>query len=56
MNDEKADQFFKETDRFNKKKISEAQFVFRALIWKAIDEKDKSFSIVETAKMLGLHK
>jgi hypothetical protein len=33
----------------------ESYYVFRELIWKAIDEDDKEFSIVETAKALGLY-
>ena len=46
---------FKDNDRFNKKKVTEAQRAFRVLLWKAIDENDKNFSIVETAIALGLY-
>jgi len=38
------------------KEEKEKYWVFRELLWKAIDEKDENFSIVETAKALGLYK
>ena len=52
--------FWKETDRMNpdrrkRKPGDENKYAFRELIWKAIDERDKNFSIVETAIALGLH-
>ncbi len=57
----KTDKFFQEIDRFQEKKYNskshkEAYYVFRELCWKAVDENDKDFSIVETAKALGLYK
>ncbi len=57
----KSDKFFKDNDRFanrhkNKTKEQyEAYCAFRALLWKACDEDDKDFSIVETAIALGLY-
>ena len=54
--------FFKDNDRMNdrhKNKTKEqkaAVWAFRELCWKAIDSNDKDFSIVETAKALGLYK
>lgn len=36
------------------KEEKEKYFIFRELLWKAIDEKDENFSIVETAKALGM--
>ncbi|MFI5405107.1 MAG: hypothetical protein ACHQ1D_01200 [Nitrososphaerales archaeon] len=56
----KTDRFFEEIDRMNpnrrkRKPGDEAMWAFRELIWKAIDEKDENFSIVETAKALGLY-
>lgn len=52
---------FEENDRMNpkrraRKKGDEGYYAFRELLWKAIDENDKEFSIVETAKALGLYK
>ncbi len=53
--------FFKENDRFrdrhaNKTKEEKLKtWAFRELCWKAVDNKDKNFSIVETAISLGLH-
>jgi hypothetical protein len=57
-----SDKFFKDNDRFNdrhgkrSKEEKAAIYAFRELLWKAVDEKDKHFSIVETAKALGLYK
>jgi hypothetical protein len=57
----RTEDFFKNNDRFNdrhahrSKEEKERIWAFRALIWKAIDEDDKDFSIVETAIALGLH-
>lgn len=51
----KNDKFFEEIDRFTKSKVSKEKYVFRVLIWKAIDKKDENFSIVETAIALGLY-
>jgi hypothetical protein len=54
--------FFKDNDRFadrHKRRSKEEKariWAFRELLWKAIDERDTSFSIVETAKALGLYK
>jgi len=58
---ENVNDVFKNNERMNKKKyqskeIREAYYVFRELLWKAIDENDEDFSIVETAKALGLYK
>ena len=61
MSKSKADKFFEENERFADrqrhmtKEQKEAYRAFRELMWKAIDEKDESFSIVETAIALGLY-
>jgi len=59
--DTELDRFAEENERFadrsrNKTKEQKAAyFAFRALLWKAIDEKNENFSIVETAIALGLY-
>lgn len=58
---DRIDKFFEDNERFtdrhrNKTKEQyEAYCTFRELCWRAIDEKDKNFSIVETAIALGLY-
>jgi len=55
------DKFFEDNERFadrhkgKNKQQREIYATYRALLWRAIDEKDKNFSIVETAIALGLH-
>jgi len=60
MSEPREDKFFEDNDRFTdrqknmSKSKKEAYRVFRELLWRAIDEDDKNFSIVETAIALGL--
>ena len=46
---------FADRNRHKSKEQKQKEFILRELMWKAIDEGDKTFSIVETAIALGLY-